>query len=223
MGETSLVVALVMGEVVKREKTKSLFNAVLVQNNVSVGPLTTVTHHHPIADTTHTKDKDGESSDSDDDNAKDNDIKYRQDSASKDTINVASTNLSPQVTQRRKRDVIKSASVDLGQRILLWFVTLPLNFIPVVGPLTFCYINAKARIPDIHRRYFDLKEMTVDEREAWIKAHQSDYRAFAFVSQALELIPLLGIFFSFTNTIGAALWAVELERDQETLRKSKRE
>lgn len=28
----------------------------------------------------------------------------------------------------------------------------------------------------------------------------------------LELVPIAGIFFSFTNTVGAALWAADLEK-----------
>ena len=31
----------------------------------------------------------------------------------------------------------------------------------------------------------------------------------------LELIPIAGIFFAFTNTVGAALWAADMEREQE--------
>jgi hypothetical protein len=29
----------------------------------------------------------------------------------------------------------------------------------------------------------------------------------------LEMIPFLGIFFTFTNTVGAALWAADLEKN----------
>ena len=32
----------------------------------------------------------------------------------------------------------------------------------------------------------------------------------------LELIPVAGIFFSFTNTVGAALWAADIEKDEVT-------
>ncbi|KAF9901281.1 hypothetical protein EC991_006300 [Linnemannia zychae] len=198
MGETTLLVTLVMGEVFKREKSKGLFKSVMVYNNVLLGPLATVQHHHI----------DGKEKHSD------------NSSSSDDTIKVSSTVGKP-VVKRRRRDAVKDASLQFGQRLALWLVTLPLNFVPVVGSLVFCYINGKAIVPDIHRRYFDMKKMTEQERKVWIQKRQADYTAFAFVSQALELVPFLGILFGFTNTIGAALWAVDLERPQDALRNRK--
>ncbi|KAF9133073.1 hypothetical protein BGX30_012430 [Mortierella sp. GBA39] len=193
MGETTLLVTLVMGEVFKREKSKGLFKSVMSYNNVLLGPLATVEHHEH---------KENNSDDSD------------------DTIQVSSIAGKP-VVKKRRRDVVKDASLQFGQRIALWLATLPLNFIPVAGSVTFCYINGKAMVPDIHRRYFDMKRMTEDERKDWIRKRQADYTAFGFVSQALELVPFLGILFGFTNTIGAALWAVDLERPQDALRNRK--
>jgi hypothetical protein len=32
----------------------------------------------------------------------------------------------------------------------------------------------------------------------------------------LELVPIAGIFFAFTNTVGAALWAADLEQGEST-------
>jgi hypothetical protein len=36
------------------------------------------------------------------------------------------------------------------------------------------------------------------------------------VAVLLELVPVASIFFSFTNTVGAALWAADLERRPQT-------
>ena len=191
VGETSLLIALVMGEVLKKERSKGLFKAVMAHQNVSVGPLVTVIHHHHQNPSQSSRGSKGlrEDEHSDGDN---------------DDIKVAPTEamIPPKVSSRRKRDVVKSTSSQLAKRISLWFITLPLNFVPVLGPIVFCYINSKTRIPDVHKRYFDMKDMTVDEREKWIKSRQADYRAFAFVSQALEVIPILSVIFGFTNTIG---------------------
>ncbi|KAG0293278.1 hypothetical protein BGZ98_002247 [Dissophora globulifera] len=209
MGETSLLVALIMGEVFKKERSKGLFKAVIAHNNVLMGPLATVTHHHQRQSGHKTR----KVKDSKDDTLK----------AADDTIAVAPTDamISDRELRHRKRDMVKSASAQVGQRILLWSMTMPLNFLPVAGPVTFCYINGKARIPDVHRRYFDMKDMTAEERKEWIKRREAQYLAFAFVCQGLELVPVLGILFGFTNTIGAALWAVEMERDQDALRNKK--
>ncbi|KAG0267237.1 hypothetical protein BG011_007646 [Mortierella polycephala] len=195
MGETSLVVAMVMGQVLKKEKSKGLFKAVLRQHHVLMGPLAKVTHHN---------------------NSNSN-------NGYSDSVEVAPTEamISHKDSKRRHRDVVKSASAEISRQILVWFVTLPLNFLPVAGPASFCYINGKARMPDVHRRYFDLKDMTVKEREAWIQARSGQYLMFSVVAQALELAPVVGIVFGFTNIIGAALWAVDLERRQDALRDKK--
>lgn len=190
VGETSLLIALVMGEVLKKERSKGLFTVVIAHQNVTMGPLTTVIHHHQQPNLS-SESKGG----------------LREDEHSdgdQDDIKVAPTRamISPNESNRRKRDVVKSASTQLVKRISLWFLTLPLNFVPVLGPIVFCYINCKTRVPDIHKRYFDMKDMTVEQREKWVKSRQHDYRSFAFVSQALELIPILSILFGFTNTIG---------------------
>ena len=36
--------------------------------------------------------------------------------------------------------------------------------------------------------------------------------SFGVPAVLLEMIPVAGLFFAFTNTVGAALWAVELEQ-----------
>ena len=40
--------------------------------------------------------------------------------------------------------------------------------------------------------------------------------SFGVVAVLLELAPVASIFFAFTNTVGAALWASDLERSQPT-------
>ncbi|KAG0027749.1 hypothetical protein BGZ81_005321 [Podila clonocystis] len=128
---------------------------------------------------------------------------------------------SKELQKASSRTVAKAStkSQQMAQRIGLWLLTLPLNFFPVAGPLAFCYINGKARVPDIHRRYFDMKQMTKSEREAWIKLYEMQYTTFGFIVQGLELVPVVGTILGFTNVIGAALWAVDLENDQDALRK----
>ncbi|KAF9104416.1 hypothetical protein BGX27_010106 [Mortierella sp. AM989] len=203
MGETSLLVALVMGEVFKKERATGLFRAVVKESNLTFGPLATVEHHHIQPQNKKQKESDVDQLDD-----------------SEDSINVATKEPAKEVKKRR-RDRVHAASVRTAQRVLLWLVTLPLNFLPVIGQIVFCYINGKARVPDIHAKYFDLKGMTDDERKDWIKKRQNHYTTFGFMCQVLELVPVLGIFFSFTNTIGAALWAIDLEQDQDVLRNKK--
>ncbi|KAF9308478.1 hypothetical protein BG003_011043 [Podila horticola] len=191
MSEASFLVAVIMGEVFKKEKSKGLFKTVIAKHNVLMGPLArvSVSGYITVSNLEH-----------------ENDTKESQKDASPSSRAVAKAS---------------AKSQQMTQRVGLWLLTLPLNFFPVAGPMTFCYINGKTRIPDIHRRYFDMKQMTKSEREAWIKSHEVQYTTFGFIAQGLELVPVIGIVFGFTNVIGAALWAVDLEKDQYTLRNKK--
>ncbi|KAG0227061.1 hypothetical protein BGW42_003072 [Actinomortierella wolfii] len=192
MGETSLLVSLIMGEIFKKEKNKGLFQSVLAKNGVQVGPYATVT-------------EDGR-------------VRVSTPGAA------GGTHKDKQQQQRLHQRAIEKAqqtSTHYGQRMGLWMLTLPLNFVPVLGPLTFCYINGSARGPYIHKRYFDMKEMTLQEREEWMAKHKREYTTFGVIAQGLELLPFVGFLFGFTNTIGAALWAADLEQQQYELRKRK--
>ncbi|KAJ4999446.1 Outer spore wall protein RRT8 [Colletotrichum sp. SAR 10_66] len=68
--------------------------------------------------------------------------------------------------------------------LIRYLVYLPLNFIPIVGTGIFILLQA---------------EVTVS------------MDAFGLVATALEMIPFVSIFFTFTNTVGAALWAADIE------------
>ncbi|KAI9241156.1 MAG: hypothetical protein BYD32DRAFT_458124 [Podila humilis] len=192
MGEASFLVALIMTEVFKKEKSKGLFKTILARRNVVLGPLAQVSKSGLIS-VSHMEHEEG--------------IKESQKCVSPSPSHVVAK--------------ASAKSQQMAQRVGLWLLTLPLNFFPVAGPITFCYFNGKARVPDIHRRYFDMKRMTKSERENWIKAHEMQYTAFGFVAQGLELAPIIGIAFGFTNIIGAALWAVDLEKEQDALRNKK--
>jgi hypothetical protein len=42
------------------------------------------------------------------------------------------------------------------------------------------------------------------------------YPSFGVAALVLEMIPMAGIFFAFTNTVGAALWAADMEEARST-------
>jgi len=100
--------------------------------------------------------------------------------------------------------------------IIRYFLYLPLNFIPVVGTVIFIALQGRNTGPTAHARYFQLKEMTKSEREQFIEEKKAAYTSFGVVALLLEMIPMAGIFFTFTNTVGAALWAADLEEQRST-------
>jgi len=100
--------------------------------------------------------------------------------------------------------------------IIRYFLYLPLNFIPVVGTVMFVALQGRKTGPAAHARYFQLKEMSKRDREKWIEERTGAYTSFGVAALVLEMIPMAGIFFAFTNTVGAALWAADLEDARST-------
>ncbi|KAI9849311.1 MAG: hypothetical protein M1837_004771 [Sclerophora amabilis] len=100
--------------------------------------------------------------------------------------------------------------------IIRYFMYLPLNFIPVVGTILFIILQGRKTGPGAHGRYFQLKEWSTSQRKEWIESRKAAYTSFGVVAVLLEIIPVASIFFSFTNTVGAALWAADIEREDTT-------
>ncbi|WVF69993.1 hypothetical protein IAT40_004778 [Kwoniella sp. CBS 6097] len=95
--------------------------------------------------------------------------------------------------------------------IVRYLLTLPLNLIPVVGTVFFLGYNGLKAGPGYHARYFQLKGYDKDKRQTFIKKRRGAYTAFGTTAMALNLIPGLSILFAFTTSVGAALWASDLE------------
>lgn len=98
------------------------------------------------------------------------------------------------------------------QAIIRYFMYLPLNFIPVVGTVMFVFLQGKKLGPTVHTRYFQLKGMKKSQRDEFVERRQAAYTSFGVPAVLLEMIPFFGIFFAFTNTVGAALWAADIEK-----------
>ncbi|KAI0321205.1 hypothetical protein OF83DRAFT_1100720 [Amylostereum chailletii] len=71
-------------------------------------------------------------------------------------------------------------------------------------------------------QYFEAKKMTRRQIAVFIVEHKYHYRAFGFAASLLESIPFLGIIFSVSNRIGAAMWAHDLEKRQHFIAEEKR-
>ncbi|KAF1913466.1 hypothetical protein BDU57DRAFT_520344 [Ampelomyces quisqualis] len=100
--------------------------------------------------------------------------------------------------------------------IVRYFMYLPLNFIPIVGTVLFVILQGRKFGPIAHARYFQLKQMKKQEKEQFIEKRKAAYASFGVPAVLLELVPIAGIFFSFTNTVGAALWAADMEQHQQS-------
>lgn len=91
-------------------------------------------------------------------------------------------------------------------------------------------LQARKFGPSAHARYFQLKGMSGPQKERHVEEKKAAYTSFGIPAVLLEMVsrnehlkhyaetdhnfvqvPVAGIFFAFTNTCGAALWAADLE------------
>ncbi|KIK68240.1 hypothetical protein GYMLUDRAFT_35616 [Collybiopsis luxurians FD-317 M1] len=104
------------------------------------------------------------------------------------------------------------------KRILL----LPFNFYPIVGILISAWFKGMATARMLHRRYFEAKKMTPAEVAVFMEEHKWDYRTFGFTAALLEGLPIIGLVFTISNRVGAAMWAFDLEKRQHYIAERKR-
>lgn len=86
-----------------------------------------------------------------------------------------------------------------------------IGFIPFIGPCIVILLQAPSKGLQSHSRYFIIKGYTKPQIKSYYRENTGGYIGFGIVLLILELIPLLNVFFMFTNNLGAALWAVDLE------------
>ncbi|KAI1141006.1 hypothetical protein F5Y05DRAFT_295505 [Hypoxylon sp. FL0543] len=109
--------------------------------------------------------------------------------------------------------IVKSPFEKFTPKALVRYVMyLPLNFIPVVGTVIFILLQGRARGTSVHGRYFQLKGWSSSQQRDWLERHTGPYTTFGTIATILEMVPVLSMFFAFTNTVGAALWAADIEQ-----------
>lgn len=125
------------------------------------------------------------------------DIQLRQNSAPR--MNMCRTLVDPESLSNRP--------------ITKYLITLPLNFFPVAGQAAFCWLNAMDTSTMLHHYYYSkLKGLSPDEEAAVIHFRRSQYQQFGLTATLLDLTPGPNILFLLTNSVGAALWAADLEK-----------
>lgn len=99
--------------------------------------------------------------------------------------------------------------------LLKLFIFGLIYFIPFAGPFIVLLFQSSRRGVKAHGRYFRLRGfLRTDIREIH-KLNRPAYMGYGIVALWLELFPFVNMFFMFTNTLGAALWAVDIERQEK--------
>ncbi|KAF8131440.1 hypothetical protein EV363DRAFT_1330070 [Boletus edulis] len=98
---------------------------------------------------------------------------------------------------------------------------LPLSLYPFVGTFVAAGLKAMGTAQHLHKPYFKAKQMTPHEIAVFIEERKWDYRSFGFAAALLEDIPIIGLAFTVSNRIGAAMWAHDLEKRQHYIAERK--
>ncbi|KAN0061867.1 hypothetical protein ACQY0O_005861 [Thecaphora frezii] len=112
---------------------------------------------------------------------------------------------------------VKLASPFVRMVVLKIFL-LPVDFVPFFGMALGAALRSLSFGRTLHLPFFEAKRMTPAQVELWVTERQGQYRAFGFVAALMERIPLVGLVFSVSNRIGAAMWAHDLEKRQQLMR-----
>ncbi|KDQ58230.1 hypothetical protein JAAARDRAFT_35040 [Jaapia argillacea MUCL 33604] len=109
-----------------------------------------------------------------------------------------------------------------GRFIVKRVLLLPFSFVPFLGLLITAYLKALGTAKYLHKPYFEAKKMTRDQVSTFIEERKWDYRAFGFAASLLEGLPIIGLAFTVSNRVGAAMWAHDLEKHQHDVANRKR-
>ncbi|KAF8887116.1 hypothetical protein BD779DRAFT_1441132 [Infundibulicybe gibba] len=91
---------------------------------------------------------------------------------------------------------------------------IPFGFYPVIGIILAAWFKALGTSHNLHRQYFASKKMTEREVAVFMEERKWDYRTFGFTAALLEGLPIIGLVFTISNRVGAAMWAHDLEKRQ---------
>ncbi|CAO1618943.1 unnamed protein product [Sympodiomycopsis kandeliae] len=117
--------------------------------------------------------------------------------------------------QAKKQAFYTKLATPIIRMVILKVFLLPLDWIPFFSLGISAYIRSLSLARQLHTPLFAAKRMTPLQVEVWITERSWHYRMFGFTAALFENIPLLGIFFSISNRVGAAMYAHDLEKRQQ--------
>jgi hypothetical protein len=124
-------------------------------------------------------------------------------------------------TLRQENFVEKWLGGWLGLFVVKRVLLAPLQVYPFVGMGISAWFKALGTSKFLHKSYFDAKKMTQEEIAVFVAERKWDYRTFGFTASLLEGIPIIGLVFTVSNRVGAAMWAYDLEKRQRYVREER--
>lgn len=94
-------------------------------------------------------------------------------------------------------------------RALFHFLTIWLHFLPYIGSYAYIYLNARFYTWELFSVYFERRGVTSIRRQYDLVKKLNIEKPFGAEAVALKTIPVAGLVFSLSNSVAAALYAVE--------------
>ncbi|KAH7106428.1 hypothetical protein BKA62DRAFT_687123 [Auriculariales sp. MPI-PUGE-AT-0066] len=107
--------------------------------------------------------------------------------------------------------------------ILTKIILAPLDLYPFIGIAISAWFKALQTSRFLHLPYFEAKKMGKPQIALFVEERKWDYRVFGWAAALLESIPIVGLFFTVSNRIGAAMWAFDLEKRQHEFKRGERQ
>jgi len=120
----------------------------------------------------------------------------------------------PFVDESSQGIISKAFESSLGRFILKKWILFPISLYPFVGIFVSAYLKAIGTARYLHKPYFEAKKMTRHQVAVFMEERKWDYQLFGFTAALLESLPVIGLIFTVSNRIGAAMWAHDLEKRQ---------
>ncbi|KAG1782867.1 hypothetical protein EV702DRAFT_1058738 [Suillus placidus] len=129
---------------------------------------------------------------------------------------------SPPVVNERRGRLDRMFKMWFWKVIIQKVILLPLSLYPFVGTFIAAAFKSLSTAQELHKTYFATKKMTAHQEAVFIEERKWDYRMFGFVAALLEGLPIIGLVFTVSNRIGAAMWAHDLEKRQHYIAAQRR-
>jgi len=127
------------------------------------------------------------------------------------------------VNTKRQRFINKWLGGWFGLFVVKKVLLSPFQIYPFVGIAISAWFKALGTAHILHRRYFAAKNMTDQQIAVFMEERKWDYRAFGFTAAVLEGLPIIGLVFTVSNRVGAAMWAHDLEKRQHFVAEERRQ
>lgn len=111
--------------------------------------------------------------------------------------------------------LVKPPSMSSGRTeyVVKRIVTAPIRSVLPFLTVLFGAANSHTQARDALGPYLEMKGVkTTEEQDVIVEKHKLMFYQFGWAALILSCIPIIGTFFAFTNTVGAALWAIALEK-----------